>query len=103
MLITDYSSVFFDVAYLRKPIVYYQFDKEEFRQYHYHKGYFEYERNGFGPVCETLEALVDAIYSIADNGFAMADKYIQRVKACYEMEDTDNCKRTFDAISSLLK
>ena len=39
LLVTDYSSVFFDVAFLRKPVVYYQFDEEEFRKYHYQKGF----------------------------------------------------------------
>ena len=28
MLITDYSSVYFDIAYMRKPIIFYQFDEE---------------------------------------------------------------------------
>lgn len=48
LLITDYSSVFFDVAYLEKPELYYQFDEAEFRQYHYKQGYFDYRRDGFG-------------------------------------------------------
>ncbi len=40
LLITDYSSVFFDVAYMEKPVVYYQFAVEAFRQYHCQEGYF---------------------------------------------------------------
>ena len=46
LLVTDYSSVFFDVAFLRKPVVYYQFDEEEFRKYHYQKGYFDFRDHG---------------------------------------------------------
>jgi CDP-glycerol glycerophosphotransferase (TagB/SpsB family) len=103
MLVTDYSSVFFDVAYLRKPIIYYQFDKEEFRRYHYHQGYFEYERDGYGPVCETEEAVVNEICSIAENDFNMKDMYMNRINACFEMEDTDNCKRTYEAVCKLLQ
>ena len=61
LLVTDYSSVFFDVAFLRKPVVYYQFDEEEFRKYHYQKGYFDFRRDGFGPVCTTQEALLGAL------------------------------------------
>ena len=30
VLITDYSSVAFDMAYLNKALIYYQFDKEAF-------------------------------------------------------------------------
>ena len=34
LLITDYSSVFFDVGYMEKPVIYYQFDIDEFRKFH---------------------------------------------------------------------
>ena len=30
LFITDYSSTHFDVAFLQKPIIYYQFDQEKF-------------------------------------------------------------------------
>ncbi|BEJ86313.1 hypothetical protein B10525_14460 [Campylobacter jejuni] len=29
-MITDYSSVAFEMAVLKKPVIYYQFDKDEF-------------------------------------------------------------------------
>lgn len=38
LLVTDHSSVFFDVAYLEKPELYYQFDEEDYQRYHYQKG-----------------------------------------------------------------
>ena len=49
-MLTDYSSVAFDFAYLRKPIVYAHFDKEAFfsGEHSYTAGYFDYERDGFG-------------------------------------------------------
>ena len=34
ILITDYSSVFFDFAYLNKEVIYFQFDYEEYRKEH---------------------------------------------------------------------
>ena len=68
LLVTDYSSVFFDFAYLRKPVIYTQFDKEEFFQSHsYEKGYFEYETDGFGPVCYSLDETVQEIINIMEN------------------------------------
>ena len=42
MLITDYSSVFFDYGYMMKPMVFYQFDLDEYRDKHYNEGYFSY-------------------------------------------------------------
>ena len=41
LLITDYSSVFFDFAYMKKPCICYQFDKKDFYSQHYKKGYFD--------------------------------------------------------------
>ena len=38
IFITDYSSIHFDVAFLKKPIIYYQFDKEYFFKKHYQLG-----------------------------------------------------------------
>ncbi|HEB9312612.1 TPA: CDP-glycerol glycerophosphotransferase family protein, partial [Campylobacter coli] len=51
LMITDYSSVAFEMAVLNKPVLYYQFDKDEFfRKHSYVKGYFDYEKDGFGKV-----------------------------------------------------
>ena len=40
LLITDYSSIFFDFGYLKKPIIYTQFDYHEYRLEHFSEGYF---------------------------------------------------------------
>ncbi|HEB7717543.1 TPA: CDP-glycerol glycerophosphotransferase family protein, partial [Campylobacter coli] len=51
LMITDYSSVAFEMAVLKKPVIYHQFDKDEFFAKHlYAKGYFDYEKDGFGRV-----------------------------------------------------
>src|SRR5690606_7628132 len=56
IMITDFSSVAFEMAFLEKAIIYYQFDKETiYKGDHFiKKGYFEYERDGFGPVVEEV-------------------------------------------------
>ena len=48
MMITDYSSVYFDMFYMKKPVIFYQFDEEEFRSFHYEEGWFDYHNNPFG-------------------------------------------------------
>src|SRR5690606_34974708 len=62
MMVTDYSSVAFDVAYLNKPIAYYQFDEEQVfgGEHAYHRGYFDYRRHGFGPVATEEQQLLDS-------------------------------------------
>ena len=98
LLITDYSSVFFDVGYMEKPVIYYQFDVEDFLKYHYQKGYFSYEEHGFGPVVQTEEALVNAITECAGNDFQMQKEYQDRLEAFYPVRDVRNCERTYQIL-----
>ena len=99
MLITDYSSVFFDVAYLNKPVIYTQFDEQEFYQGQiYDKGYFDYRKNGFGPVCTDVETTIQRIKEMLDNGFKMDKEYSSRVKNFYYNMDDKNCERIYKEI-----
>ncbi len=101
LLITDYSSVFFDAGYMEKPVIYYQFDQEEFRKFHYQEGYFSYEEHGFGPVVVEEEALADAVSECAANDFRMQEKYRNRLEAFYPVRDELNCARTYQILSRM--
>ena len=98
LLITDYSSVFFDVGYMQKPVIYYQFDLEDFRKYHYQEGYFSYEKHGFGPVVQTEKGLMEAIEECARNSFVMQKDYLDRLEAFYPVRDERNCERTYQIL-----
>ena len=100
---TDYSSVFFDFAFLRKPVVYSQFDNEQFfsGEHSYTKGYFSYEENGFGPVCYDLESTVDEMIKYIENDCKNSDEYIGRIEDFYEYFDSDSCKRVYENIRKL--
>ena len=82
-LITDYSSVFFDFAYMQKPSAYYQFDREEFFSKHYQKGYFDYEKDGFGPVAKDLSTLIEIIINQGKALSDIKDIYYERCKAFF--------------------
>ena len=103
VLITDYSSVYFDVGFLRKPVLYYQFDEEEFRKIHYSQGYFVYDRDGFGPVCRDEESLMSELLKLADRGFKIDEEYLQKETDCFPLHDANNRERTYDAILALKK
>ena len=104
LLITDYSSVVFDFAYLKSPVVYTQFDVEEFLSgHHCSEGYFDYEKDGFGPVATDLESTVDEIIKAIDSGCIMADKYRERVDGFFAFTDKNNCERVYKAIKALDK
>ena len=103
VLVTDFSSVFFDVGYMEKPVLYYQFDKEEFRKIHYQKGYFSYEEHGFGPVVEDQDSLLQTLRRCAERGFTMEKDYLNRLDAFFPIRDERNCERTYEAITALRK
>lgn len=92
VMITDYSSVFFDFSFLKKPVIYYH----EGHDYHYIDGYFSYEEMGFGDVIDNEEDLVDKVIEYMENGCEMEDKYKQRVDKFFKYTDQKNCVRVYN-------
>ncbi len=72
ILITDYSSVFFDFANLKRPIIYYMYD---FNQYKNEMRGFYIDLNELpGNIVKTEEDLIEEIKNV-DNNFKYNDKY----------------------------
>lgn len=102
LLITDYSSVFFDFAYLHKPIMYTQFDKGTFFDNQlYSDGYMDDEKDGFGPVVTDIESAVEEIIRSIENGCRLEKKYEKRIKSFYAYHDKNSSKRVYDAVMEL--
>ena len=101
IMITDYSSVFFDYAYMRKPVVYYQYDENEFRTGHYKKGYFDFKRDGFGNIAETEDEVIDSLRRILENNLEPDKVYLDKMNSFFKFNDTNNCERNFEAICEL--
>lgn len=98
ILITDYSSVFLDFAYMEKPVIYYHFDEEEFYKKHYSKGYFNYETMGFGVVAHKEEEINEAINKSFNNNFQIEPYIKERLKCFFEYNDKNNCERIYNEI-----
>lgn len=102
LLVTDFSSVAFDFAYLKKPVIYAQFDLDTFYEGQvYQKGYFEYERDGLGPVVYDYESTVNKIIEAVENGCQLEPKYEERIENFYYRFDRDNCKRVLEEVKKL--
>lgn len=101
VLITDYSSVYFDFAYMKKPVIYYHFDYDEYRKRHYNEGYFNYEKDGFGPVVYDIDSLIKNVKNILENNCENGEIYAIRQKNFFPLYDKENCKRNFEAIDNL--
>lgn len=98
LLITDYSSVHFDFAYMKKPVIYYQFDQDEFFEKQYRRGDFKAEEDGFGPVVYEQDMLVKEIEKACSHRFEMQEKYYKRMRDFYQIYDDKNCERVYHEI-----
>ncbi len=104
ILITDYSSVALDFSYLKKPIIYNQFDSDNFFNDHTLKsGYFSYEKNGHGPITKTPKDTIDEIKKIINRNCKLEKKYEKRINSFFEYFDKNNSKRILKEIINLDK
>ena len=97
LCVTDYSSAVMDFAYLRKPVVYVQFDKQRFfsGEHIYEKGYFDYEKDGFGEVVYDMETLIDVIIKYMEEGCKIKSQYLHRINYFFRYNDRNNCERVY--------
>lgn len=101
VLITDFSSVFFDYGYMEKPMIFYQFDEEEFRRQHYSEGYFNYRRDAFGKVVTEENEVLAELEKILSSGCKMSRAYLGKVSEFFELKDRNNSERNFCAIKKI--
>lgn len=94
LMITDYSSVFFDFAYMCKPVIFYQFDEKEFREKQYGEGYFNYHDNPLGKWSGELKECLKLLREQLENEYSLNDN----VKEFFKIYDDRNCERTYHAI-----
>lgn len=98
VLVTDFSSIFFDFAYMRKPTVYYQFDENEYYTKHYTKAYFDYRSDGFGDVCTNSESVRASLDKILASDCMLQDGYLRNINKFFPVYDNLNCERIYERI-----
>ncbi|MCT9844902.1 CDP-glycerol glycerophosphotransferase family protein [Leclercia adecarboxylata ATCC 23216 = NBRC 102595] len=103
MMITDYSSVAFEMAFLNKPTIYYQFDEELFFNggHGYTKGYYDYRKHGFGPVVTDQDKLLYELEMMLVNNGKPNLEVLDRISKTFPYRDGKNCERVYNAISAL--
>lgn len=103
IMITDYSSVSFEMAVQGKPTIYYQFDEEQmFSGAHtLARGYFDYRKHGFGPVVNDFKSLLSALSETLSNDGKPSNDIIERISEMFPQRDGNACRRVYDAICSL--
>ena len=101
LLVTDYSSVHFDFAYMNKPVLYYQFDEQEVFSRHVERGYYDYRTMGFGEVESDQSSLLTLIGEYMENGCRLKPEYTKRIDGFFPLHDAHNCERIYNEICSL--
>lgn len=103
VLVTDYSSVAFESAYMQRPCVYYQFDRDDFfsGEHMFSHGYFSYDNDGFGPVTTTTDEVISALNTLKERDFISEEKYAKRMEDFFPYRDGKCCERVYNRIKEL--
>lgn len=101
LMITDYSSVFFDMIYMKKPIIFYQFDYEKFRIGQYKEGYFDYFNNPFGNSYREVDPLMQELRNYINNNFLCGKSYLLEYEKYFPNSDTNNSERVYKEILNI--
>ena len=103
LLITDYSSIFFDFGFINKPVLYVHFDYEQYRNNHFPEGYFDYKKLGFGPICYNSDCIIKNIIYEFKNKCKLNETYSKRIKKFFSFFDEKNSFRAFNEIINYRK
>jgi len=95
LMVTDYSGVQFDFAYMKKPVVYYHPDTLPPQ---YEAGGLVYETMGFGPICKNHNQIVDSLCYYIEKSCEMEDTYKARVDDFFKYSDHNNCERIYGEV-----
>lgn len=95
--ITDYSSVFFDYANLKRPVLFYTYDIEKYRDI-LRGFYIDINKEVPGPLLYTTEEVVEAIQNID----SISEQYKERYEEFYErfcsVDDGNASKRAVERV-----
>lgn len=103
-LITDYSSVMFDYALLDRPMFFYTYDLERYRD-ELRGWYFDFEKEAPGPLSKDTEGLIKDIKALSENG-PETPRWQEKRRAFKEryagFEDGHASERTAEKLESFL-
>ncbi|HEX3023537.1 MAG TPA: bifunctional glycosyltransferase family 2 protein/CDP-glycerol:glycerophosphate glycerophosphotransferase [Lachnospiraceae bacterium] len=95
--ITDYSSVFFDYANLRRPILFFTYDLEKYKDV-LRGFYIDMETEVPGPLLQTNDELIRAIRNINEVSESYASRYEEFYKRFCSLDDGNAAKRVVEKV-----
>lgn len=106
LIVTDYSSVAYDFAYLDKPVIYAQFDIDcivRSRHTYSIEPWYKYEEYGLGEIETTVDGTAERIIEYMKNDCIMKDVYRKRADRFFAYRDKKNCERVYDSVKNSLR
>ena len=100
LMVTDYSGVQFDFAYMKKPILYYH--PSTLPPHYEESEAYRYDRDSFGPIITEHSDLVDNLCDYMKKDCIMLDNYKKRVDSFFAYNDFNNCERIYKAVSGCI-
>ncbi|MDY0404626.1 bifunctional glycosyltransferase family 2 protein/CDP-glycerol:glycerophosphate glycerophosphotransferase [Virgibacillus sp. 179-BFC.A HS] len=97
MLITDYSSVFFDYANLKRPIMFFMYDLEKYRD-QLRGFYIDVENEVPGPIVRTTEEIVASVKNLPEIAQAYQEKYDTFYERFCKWDDGNAAAKTVEAV-----
>ncbi|MDO5815961.1 MAG: CDP-glycerol glycerophosphotransferase family protein, partial [Methanobrevibacter sp.] len=97
ILITDYSSVFFDYANLKRPILFYTYDLDKYSNL-LRGFYLDIHNDVPGPLLFTTSEVIDAIENIDDVSRQYNEKYEEFYNRFCYIDDGNASKRIVEKI-----
>ena len=95
--ITDYSSVFFDFANLKRPLLFFAYDLEDYKE-EIRGMYLDMEKELPGPVVQTNDELIDALRHLDE----VTEQYRERYERFYDkfchIDDGNAAERVVQAV-----
>ena len=95
VLISDYSSIFFDFLGIGRPILFYVPDLDEYRE---NRGLYIPMDQMPGPVSTSIEGICDYINDLDNITVQYKDKYEKMREWCCKKEDGNVCDRVIDSV-----
>lgn len=100
LMVSDYSGIQFDFAYMRRPLIYYHPDALPPQ---YDEGNLKYDTMGFGPVCKNNDEIVETLCRFMENNCQLEPEYKERIEKFFPYDDQNNCERVYEAAAGYQK
>ena len=98
MMVTDYSSIAFDMLFQNKPVIFCTFDLDH-RVERGQEQFIDMDKELPGPYCPDLQSVVQEIIDHIENDFSIKEMYQQRRSQFFAHIDSNNCQRIFQEIT----